>query len=205
MIKNQKGIALLETLLILLILTIIGFGGYYVWNSQKQTDKSLSSAEKASQTTSTAKSSAQKYLTIKEWGVKIKLSSTDSGAYYKVDEQTPRDSFGTPNNFEVFSTETDAIKGPLGIYCKGEYIASLLRLPADDDEWNDPLTSGYYPDPVQIGSHKFGVGTVKQYGPACWQAKDSTKDNYVLDNVTQDAFKSIANQFVQDFKSIQIQ
>ncbi len=67
--KNQKGIALIETLLIILILVIIGFGGYYVWHTQKQTDKILNQAAATSQKT-TATKPAQKYFTIKEWGVR---------------------------------------------------------------------------------------------------------------------------------------
>jgi type II secretory pathway pseudopilin PulG len=56
--KTQKGFALMEGLLIILILAIIGFGGYYVWNSQKNTNKSLNNADKASQSISAANSSA---------------------------------------------------------------------------------------------------------------------------------------------------
>ena len=46
--KNQNGIALIETLLIILILVIIGFGGYYVYHSQKQTKGTLNTATKTS-------------------------------------------------------------------------------------------------------------------------------------------------------------
>jgi hypothetical protein len=33
-LKNETGFALVETLLIILILAVIGFGGYYVWHTQ---------------------------------------------------------------------------------------------------------------------------------------------------------------------------
>lgn len=42
---NQSGIALIESLLIILIIAIIGFGGYYVYHSQKQTDNTLNGAK----------------------------------------------------------------------------------------------------------------------------------------------------------------
>jgi Tfp pilus assembly protein PilV len=48
---TQKGFALLEGLLIVLILTIISFGGYYVWQTQKNTDKTSKDAVSASQST----------------------------------------------------------------------------------------------------------------------------------------------------------
>lgn len=57
--KRQSGFAVIEGLLIILILAIIGFGGYYVWNTQKQTDKTLdtetSTSQKASQSSSANK------------------------------------------------------------------------------------------------------------------------------------------------------
>jgi Tfp pilus assembly protein PilV len=71
--KTQSGFALVESLLIILILVIIGFGGYYVWHTQKQTDKTLDTAaatsQKAAQTESN-NAATLKYLTIPEWGVK---------------------------------------------------------------------------------------------------------------------------------------
>lgn len=47
--KTQSGFALIEGLLIILILAIIGFGGYYVWHSQQQTNKTLDTAKNTSQ------------------------------------------------------------------------------------------------------------------------------------------------------------
>ena len=47
--KRQSGFALLEGLLIILILAIIGFGGYYVWHTQQQTNKTLDTAAATSQ------------------------------------------------------------------------------------------------------------------------------------------------------------
>lgn len=50
--KSQSGFTLVETLLVILIITIIGFGGYYVWQNQteKSTDtKSTAQAPKRSE------------------------------------------------------------------------------------------------------------------------------------------------------------
>ena len=73
--KTQKGFALIEGLLIILILAVIGFGGYYVWNSQKQANKSLTQADQVSQSIKVTSPTSQKYLTIKEWGVQSQYSS----------------------------------------------------------------------------------------------------------------------------------
>jgi len=90
--KTQSGFALVEGLLIILILAIIGFGGYYVWHAQKDTNKTLDTATATSNKTAQAVSNnsiSQKYLTIPEWGVKgpyqsdvdltYKLTSDDVG------------------------------------------------------------------------------------------------------------------------------
>jgi hypothetical protein len=82
--KTQSGFSLVEGLLIILILAIIGFGGYYVWHTQKQTDKTLDTAVTTSQkAASNSQALAQKYLTIPEWGVKGAYQS-DVDLTYKI-------------------------------------------------------------------------------------------------------------------------
>lgn len=49
MYKTQKGFTLVETLLVVLILAVVGFGGYYVWNNQTKKDNSASTGLNTSQ------------------------------------------------------------------------------------------------------------------------------------------------------------
>src|SRR6185503_5287247 len=85
--KTQKGFAALESLLILAIIAVIGGIGWYAYNSKSKTDKILSQADKISQDAplATKKSSisptSQNYLTIKEWGIKIKLTDASKITY----------------------------------------------------------------------------------------------------------------------------
>lgn len=69
--KTQKGFALIEGLLIILILAIIGFGGYYVWHSQKQTDNSLTQANQVSQ----SKTSSNAYVSWQTYADPAKIYS----------------------------------------------------------------------------------------------------------------------------------
>jgi Tfp pilus assembly protein PilE len=46
--KQQAGFTFVETLLVLIFIAIIGFTGYYVWHSQKNTSKTLDTAVKSS-------------------------------------------------------------------------------------------------------------------------------------------------------------
>lgn len=90
--KTQKGFALIEGLLIILILVIIGFGGYYVWNSQKQTNKTLDTAASTSQKAASSEAAnkpGQMYLTIKEWGVRLPYSGDDIYTY-KINPDNPK-------------------------------------------------------------------------------------------------------------------
>jgi len=48
MFKNQKGFTVAETLLVILIITVIGFGGYYVYHTNHNTTKIASASNKTS-------------------------------------------------------------------------------------------------------------------------------------------------------------
>ena len=41
--KNQKGFGLVESLLVILILSVVGFGGYYIWRGHHKTNPSTNS------------------------------------------------------------------------------------------------------------------------------------------------------------------
>jgi len=83
---NQKGFTAVEGLLIAIIVLMIGFIGYYVYHSQQQANKTLNSAQAEGVSTSAAKktstsgnaSSATRYFTISQWGVRAPYSGTDS-------------------------------------------------------------------------------------------------------------------------------
>lgn len=73
------GFGLIEALLIIIAAGIVGFGGYWVWHTQHKTKPATTSSTTDSQNSTSA--STQQYLTIKEWGVKIKLSSNTPNLY----------------------------------------------------------------------------------------------------------------------------
>lgn len=80
--KKQSGFAVLESLLILIIITVIGGVGWYAVHTKHQTDKILAQSEKTSQSTPVnSKNSAQKYLNIKEWSVRVPYSGSDTYTY----------------------------------------------------------------------------------------------------------------------------
>lgn len=97
--KKQSGFTIVEVLLVVLILSVVGFGGYYVWHSPNKADKTYDNSSKSSQATSpsskktttntpsnssTSTTQTQQYLTIAQWQVKIPLSVALSGMSYSV-------------------------------------------------------------------------------------------------------------------------
>lgn len=78
---KQNGFAILETILILVVIGVIGATGWYALHTKNQTDKILAQSEKTSQSTinqNKTAQTAQQYLVIKEWGVRLKLSAGTS-------------------------------------------------------------------------------------------------------------------------------
>jgi hypothetical protein len=127
--KNNQGFSVIEALLILFILGIIGFVGYFVWHSQKAADKTYSQTDTSSSPTVTKKTSAvvgktdaQKYLVIKEWGVKIPYTSTDTLTYTITDGSDEM-------SLQVASS---TLAGKYGIYCSTFGSGGIFRLSGTD-------------------------------------------------------------------------
>jgi hypothetical protein len=200
---SPQGFASLEALLIVVILSILAGTGFYVYKANKNSSDTLDSATKSAQSQPAEvthnRSAEQKELVIKEWGVKIKLSKETAGAYYRDDTLAPTE---TPyTHIQVFAPLADAITGPAGKSCKGEYIAIMTRLKKDDPLWNDPQYIGASSAKASVGNYSYNIATKKQYGPECF-GKDN-EQGYQADMVTANKFKSIADKLVEDFKTIQ--
>src|SRR5947209_6704226 len=90
--KFQDGFSAIEGLLIVIIASMLGGVGYYVWHAQQQVDKTYSQTSNSSvvpkknnkPTPISSTGSNQKYLVIKEWGVRAPYSNDDT-LTYKVD------------------------------------------------------------------------------------------------------------------------
>lgn len=75
--KQQNGFTVIEGILIVVILAIIGFAGWYVYKTQKGDDAEQANTVITPTSTpsiSTTTEQVSEYLKIEEWGVKIPLS-----------------------------------------------------------------------------------------------------------------------------------
>lgn len=88
--SGQKGFTVVEALLLLILLAIMGFTGYYVWHSQKQTNNSLNAASNtklaapAKKSIASGTSKSSNMIVFKEFGVQIPASSALKGLTYTV-------------------------------------------------------------------------------------------------------------------------
>lgn len=87
--KNQKGFSAVIVLLGLLLVVAVGFTGYFVWNTQNSKKDTAAEVAPATATKPETKQETpapakeeQKYLVIKEWGVKIPVSGEISDLSY---------------------------------------------------------------------------------------------------------------------------
>jgi Tfp pilus assembly protein PilV len=126
--NGQWGFTVVEALLIVLVLSVISFGGYFVWHTQNIASKDTTSdqplATKSSTNTkaNTADTNAG-YFVIKEWGVRAKYNGS-LHLTYKLNVSA------TPQNVGFSSTELDAS----GALCKqdGSYGGRVERYKSTD-------------------------------------------------------------------------
>lgn len=80
--KNQQGFSVVEVLLVLIFVAIVFFIGFYVAHAQKdKTTPTTTTAATAQKADTETKSNTLKYLTIKEWGVKVPYAGDDTLSY----------------------------------------------------------------------------------------------------------------------------
>lgn len=87
-VKHQHGFAAVEAILVIIVLGIVGFTGWFVYHSKQATDKTLSRTGKSTlpieKRITKSSTDSQKYLVIKEWGVEIPVSSMLADITYKI-------------------------------------------------------------------------------------------------------------------------
>jgi prepilin-type N-terminal cleavage/methylation domain-containing protein len=79
--SGQKGFTVIETLLVLILISIIGFTGYYVWHTQKNTNSSYNNAAKSNSSTPASAETSNKFV-FKELGVEFTLTDNLKGLSY---------------------------------------------------------------------------------------------------------------------------
>lgn len=83
---NQKGFTLVEGLLIVLVIAVLGIGGYLVWNKNqsKPAPATSQSSNSTASSNQSAKQNDQASVSVNELGVKVVINKPVDGLYYSV-------------------------------------------------------------------------------------------------------------------------
>ncbi len=88
--QNQKGFSVFEACIIVLVLVLLAVGAWFIWDKNK--DKNYEESANAAMQVEDVEEDAipeQTYLTIKEWGVRFKLSADNADGYYFIEQGKP--------------------------------------------------------------------------------------------------------------------
>lgn len=182
--RQQNGFAVLELVLILVVLAILGFTGWFVYHSRQAADKTYSNTAKdMPQTVSTIKTFADcqkspgskilttypeqcittggkmfsdtlKYLVIKEWGVKFPITNDETELTYR--RMNPESSTQPIDGFDILSPSVAKLCGTGG---DGTF-ANMMRISVSDP--NTDLVAAYKKElgtrAVRLGNYYYLFG-----------------------------------------------
>lgn len=138
-VSTQQGFAVLEVILIIVILAILGFTGWYVMHSKQQTDATLTK----STTTQTAPltrvgKSSDGVLTIKQWKVKMTVGSELGTVNYTYEPST--------NAMKLSSDLQKTLPSSCSYAKNSPWEVSRTQAAKEDasDKTADILVDGYY-------------------------------------------------------------
>jgi len=122
--NNQKGFGVIEVVISILVVGLLVFGGWYVWQANN-TPAVLQTAAQGtpSDNTNNNGDGETKYLSVQEWGIKFALTTDTADAYY--DAKTS----SSLQSYSLRSHSLDAVPN-----CKDESqsIATIFRVPKDE-------------------------------------------------------------------------
>ena len=175
---GDSGFSLFETLVVIAIVVVLGLGGWYVYHREH---KAKTTADATSQTNtgttptqqqanSTTQTPATTYLDIKEWGVKIPLSSRIQDAYYTVPAGISNDEDGRPSAVSLGLTSLNSGCGTVTSDSAGSSnaLGSIVRaLPTDTDPVSGKSYTELDPAGTTIAGYYYGYADAGLKGKTC--------------------------------------
>jgi len=185
-IKSESGFSLIEGLLIVIAISLVAFVGFYVYNTGKKTDKTISTATKAASKPATL-STNKSYLEIKELGVKIPVSAQLKGLKYEV---SPAESTIVGLSTSGFEKAVAECKSADTAASSFPAIATATKVSGKYDSTSQP-TDVYSTFAKQFPGFYLTYGTADG-GPAAYCSGN--------DQAKNDAVKAMFNQIVPALK-----
>lgn len=211
--KNQKGFTTVEALLIILILAVIGFGGYYVYhtNHKTKTTNLAATAPKTStasnQAKTTSKQSAQKYITISAWGVRVPYSGSDTLSVSSQTCDEPGDTVLTGCSVDVNSQDLANAVGSCQSTRATSKVGYFYKIGANDN-YQETDGSGFTPivqwaasNPgqyTQIGSNYYAFAEIG----ASWGGQGAISIN-TSTNALADTVPAGCSNWIAEYNTVE--
>lgn len=169
--SGQRGFTVVETLLVLILLAIIGFTGYYVWHTQKNTNSTYNNSAKLN---SPANSTSSKTSTSNkiDTAAAEKLVNDFYTQYYQANGGSNVDSAPNPDQMKSLVQQ---------------YGTANLVNTYNSAKQFDPIACGQQVDPVTAVSSQPGDAKVIVSVQESFQ--DSTPLNFTVDVVNSSGLK----------------
>ena len=177
--RDQSGFSVIEALLAVLVVAVLAVICLVVYQHHKSIPAKSSAAANTTQTTTLPTSTtttqpaqvATQYLTIKEWGVKLPLSSTISDAYYSVGGNVGTD--GKPNTIwlGLTSLNSSGCNASPDNPSSFKPLGAIVRvLPTDKDPGTGKLYTQQDPNGTTINGYYYGYASNISKDSSCASA-----------------------------------
>lgn len=160
---NQKGFSVFEACIIVLVLVLLALGAWFIWDKNNDTDygKSANAAMQTEGEEEVVATSDQTYLTIKEWDVRFKTTTTNEDAYYVIEAGKPEYAYVSVSS--LTNPECAPGKTSVGVITRFKQ--------GDRDPNSDELYANVAPDAVKVGNHYYFFSHAQAY---CDESKEAT-------------------------------
>lgn len=196
--KNQNGFSGLEVLLVLVLVGIVGLTGWYVWHANSRNSKEISTSNNNLTPSNTNKQvrtkSEQKYLDIKEFGIKLPLSANITDAYYVISTASQTDD--KPSTVWIGLKSLDSMGcAAAQANSGGAYpFGSIIKVkPEEVDPMSGTPFTQKDPDGVTIGGYYYAYISGISSTTGC-VAKNNIKNVGARDA----AFKTAGKKIIKD-------
>lgn len=161
--NNQQGFSVVEALVVVAVVGLVGVAGWFVYQHNRAQVSNAAgggappTTQKATNNTTTPAPTTT-YLTVKEWNVKLPLSSGATDAYYIVPVGVSLDADGAPSAILLGLNSLNSSCGVVGSTGQSSenQLGEIFRtLPTDRDPVSGETYPQLYPNGVTIGSYYY--------------------------------------------------